>query len=55
MHPAQHVVQHPVADRPLLQRADLDRHRVLDFLDIPRQCAVKGAEEPLDRILEEVE
>ena len=55
VHAAQHVVQHPVADRPLFQRADLDRHRVLDRVDVPRQRAVEVAEEPFDRVFEKVE
>ena len=53
VHAAQHVVEHPVADRPLLERVDVDGHGVLDAVDVPRQRVVERAEEPLDRILEE--
>ena len=36
-HAAQHVAEHPVADRPLLERVDVDGHGVLDTVDVPRQ------------------
>ena len=53
VHAVQHVVQHPVADRPLLERVDVDGHGVLDPVDLPRQRVVERAEEPLHRIPEE--
>ena len=52
-HAAQHVVEHPVADRPLLERVDVDGHGVLDAVDLPRQRVVERAEETLHRIAEE--
>ena len=45
--------QHPVADGPLLQGVDLDGHRVLDTVDVPRQRVVQRAEETLHRVTEE--
>ena len=45
--------EHPVADRPLLERVDVDGHGVLDAVDVPRQRVVECAEETLDRVLEE--
>lgn len=52
-HTAQHVVEHAVADLPLLQRVDLDGHGVLDRVDVPGQRDVQCAEEPFHRVLEE--
>ena len=33
-HAPQHVAEHPVADRPLLKRIDVDRHGVLHTVDV---------------------
>ena len=54
-HAAQDVAQHPVADRPLLERVDVDRHGVLDTVDVPRQRVLERAEEALHRVLEEAD
>src|SRR4051812_20283991 len=55
MHAAQHVVQHPVADCPLLQGVDLDCYCILEGFDVPGQRVVQHAEEPFDGIFEEVQ
>ena len=52
LHAAQHVLQHPVADRPLLEGVDVDGHSVLHPVDLPRQRVVERAEEPLHRVAE---
>ena len=52
---AHQLADEPVADRPLLQRVDLDGHGVLDAVDLPRQRVVEFAEEALHRMLEEAQ
>ncbi|PQM46463.1 hypothetical protein C1Y40_03369 [Mycobacterium talmoniae] len=55
VHAAQHVVQHPIAHRPLLAGVDLHRHVVADLVDVEGQRVVQGPEKALDRVLEEPE
>ena len=46
-------LEHPVADRPLLQGVDVHGDLVGDAVDVPRQRVFERTEEALDRILEE--
>ncbi len=54
-HAAQDVAEHPVADRPLLERVDVDRHGVLHTVDVARQREFQRPEEALHRVFEEAD